>query len=105
MVWVVLPGKGSTSFRQQAALLKVVEPLIDDSYTVILLGDREFRSTTLMNFCKRRRWHFRLRLKCDTWIRANRRWFQLREFCFSSHLLYLVQSPMKSRFQCLHDEV
>lgn len=40
-----------------------------------------------MGFCKRRRWHFRkklpvdhffLRLKCDTWIRANRRWFQLK---------------------------
>ncbi len=79
LVWVVLPGKGSTSFRQQAALLKAVELLIDDSCTVVLLGDREFRSTALMNFCKRRHWHFRLRIKCDTWIRANRQWFQLRD--------------------------
>ena len=32
-----------------------------------------------MNFCKRLGWHFRLRLKCDIWIRANRQWFQLRD--------------------------
>ena len=32
-----------------------------------------------MGFCRRRGWQFRLRLKCDTWIRANRQWFQLRD--------------------------
>ena len=79
LIWDVLDGKGSTNFGQQAALLKAIEPLIDNSCTVILLGDREFRSTALMNFCKRHGWHFRLRLKCDTWIRANRCWFQLRD--------------------------
>jgi hypothetical protein len=79
LVWQVLPGKGSTNFRQQTALLKAIVPLIDDSCPVVLLGDREFRSTALMGFCCRRGWQFRLRLKCDTWIRANRRWFQLRD--------------------------
>ena len=79
LVWKVLPGKGSTSFARQRALLRVIEPMIDKSCRVVLLGDREFRSTALMGFCQRRGWHFRLRLKCDIWIRANRRWFQLRD--------------------------
>ncbi|MDP6737001.1 MAG: IS4 family transposase [Nitrospinaceae bacterium] len=79
LTWQVLSNKGSTCLRQQAALLKAVEPLIDNSCTVVLLGDREFRSTALMNFCKRRSWHFRLRLKSDTWIRANRSWLKLRD--------------------------
>jgi len=79
LIWQVLSNRGSTSFRQQAKLLKLIVPMIDNSCKVVLLGDREFRSTALMNFCKRQGWHFRLRLKCDTWIRANRRWFQLRD--------------------------
>jgi len=79
LVWKVLPGKGSTSFVRQRALLRIIEPMIDKSCTVVLLGDREFRSTALMGFCQRRGWHFRGRLKCDIWIRANRRWFQLRD--------------------------
>lgn len=79
LVWQVMPGKGSTSFTQQSALLKVIVPMIDCSCTVVLLGDREFRSTALMGFCCRRGWHFLLRLKCDTWITAQRRSFQLRD--------------------------
>lgn len=82
LVWHLMPNKGSTNLKKQAALLKAIEPMIDPSCTVVLLGDREFRSTALMNFCRRRDWHFRLRLKCDTWIRANRRWFQLRDINF-----------------------
>lgn len=79
LVWKVMPHKGATNFNTQVALLKEVLPLIPPKCSVVLLGDREFRSTSLMGFCKRRGWHFRLRLKCDTWIRANRRWFQLRD--------------------------
>jgi hypothetical protein len=79
LVWQVLKKKGATDFKTQAALLKEVLPLLPQNCPVVLLGDREFRSTSLMSFCKRRGWHFRLRLKCDTWIRANRRWFQLRD--------------------------
>ena len=79
LVWQVLAGKGSTHFRQQRAVLEAIVPMIDSSCTVVLLGDREFRSTALMGFCRRRNWQFGLRLKCDTWIRANRRWFQLRD--------------------------
>ena len=79
LVWQVLKKKGATNFKTQSTLLKEVLPLLPLSCSVVLLGDREFRSTSLMNFCKRRRWHFHLRLKCDTWIRANRRWFQLKD--------------------------
>jgi hypothetical protein len=79
LVWQIMPNRGATDFRTQITLLKEVLQLIPQKRNVVLLGDREFRSTSLMNFCKRRGWHFRLRLKCDTWIRANRRWFQLRD--------------------------
>ena len=51
--------------------------LIPDTCDVVLLGDREFRSIALMRFLKRRGWHFRLRLKKDTWVRVNRQWIQL----------------------------
>lgn len=72
-------GLRSKLVLTQVALLKEVLPLIPPKCSVVLLGDREFRSTSLMGFCQRRGWHFRLRLKCDTWIRANRLWFQLRD--------------------------
>ena len=41
LVWQMMPTKGSTSFRQQSALLKVIVPLIDPSCTVVLLGDTD----------------------------------------------------------------
>ena len=79
LIWQVLPGKGSTCFNRQSTLLKQIVPLIDESCTVVLVGDREFRSTALMSFCDRNGWQFRLRLKSDTYIRANHKWFQLRD--------------------------
>jgi hypothetical protein len=57
LVWQVLKKKGATDFKTQAALLKEVLPLLPQNCPVVLLGDREFRSTSLMSFCKRRGWH------------------------------------------------
>jgi hypothetical protein len=77
LVWEILPKKGATNFRQQSALIRECLLLIPETCDVILLGDREFRSIALMRFLKRHNWHFRLRLKKDTWVRINRRWIQL----------------------------
>jgi len=65
LVWEVLKNQGATDFKKQATLLKQLLPLLPKNGSVVLLGDREFRSTALMSFCNRRFWHFRLRLKCE----------------------------------------
>jgi hypothetical protein len=54
----------SLPFAAYKAVLAHVGTLVPADARVVLLGDRGFRSTTLMRWCRKQpRWHFRLRLK------------------------------------------
>jgi hypothetical protein len=83
LIWEVLSKKGATRAKEQTNLLKKLIPLLPYESQIVLLGDREFRSISLMRFCKRNHWDFRLRVKNDTWVRHQRRWFQLRDLPLS----------------------
>ena len=83
LIWNVLSKRGATSAKEQRDLLKQLIPLLPDDSQIVLLGDREFRSVSLIRFCKRNDWGFRLRVKNDTWVRHQRKWFQLRDLPLS----------------------
>jgi len=58
------------AFADDQALLEHARPLVPPGATIILLGDRGFRTTKLMDWCDQDpNWHFRLRLKGDQLVR------------------------------------
>lgn len=66
LVWEVYERRSvSLPFAAYKAVLAHVGTLLPEGACVILLGDRGFRTTTLMRWCSRQQpaWHFRLRLK------------------------------------------
>ena len=66
LVWEVYERKSvSLPFAAYKEVLAHLNTLLPPDARVVLLGDRGFRSTTLMRWCRKQqpRWHFRLRLK------------------------------------------
>ncbi len=66
LVWEVYARQSvSLPFKAYQEVLAHVQTLLPADARVVLLGDRGFRTTTLMRWCRRQepRWHFRLRLK------------------------------------------
>lgn len=53
----------SLSFSAYEPLLAIAAELLSDTRSVTLLGDRGFGNTQLMLWCRRRGWHFALRIK------------------------------------------
>jgi hypothetical protein len=66
LVWEVYERQSvSLPFAAYKAVLAHGGTLLPPDAQVVLLGDRGFRSTTLMRWCRKQQpgWHFRLRLK------------------------------------------
>lgn len=64
LAWTAIPMKnGTTSFPEQVRLLDRVATLVPPNAQVILLGDREYGTVALMNYCLKRDWRFCLRIK------------------------------------------
>lgn len=66
LVWEVYERQSvSLPFAAYKAVLGHVRSLLPPDARIVLLGDRGFRSTTLMRWCRKQQpvWHFRLRLK------------------------------------------
>jgi hypothetical protein len=66
LAWQVYERKSvSLPFKAYKGLLEHVRRLLPEAATVVLLGDRGFRATALMRWCRKKAtgWHFRLRLK------------------------------------------
>jgi hypothetical protein len=68
LAWSLLDDCGASSYVEQEALLERVLPWIGDSMEVILLADREFDSTALIDFCLTEGWHFCFRLRKNRWL-------------------------------------
>jgi hypothetical protein len=68
VAWQVYERKSvSLPFKAYRAILAHVCTLLPEGAEVVLLGDRGFRTTALMRFCRKQQptWHFRLRLKAN----------------------------------------
>jgi hypothetical protein len=68
IAWQVYERKSvSLPFKAYRDLLAHVRPLLPAGAQVVLLGDRGFRTTALMRWCRKQQpiWHFCLRLKAN----------------------------------------
>ena len=63
LMWTLLPHSGSCSRKEWSALLKRVDQLLSRHTKVIVLGDREFGTADLIQFCKHQGWDCVLRVK------------------------------------------
>lgn len=57
------------AFGAYADLLEHAASLLPPKAKVVLLGDRGFRTTDLMQCCQAHHWHFRLRLQADQLVK------------------------------------
>jgi len=64
LAWTAIAQRnGTTSFAEQKRLLDRVAALVPQNAEVVLLGDREYGTVALINYCFERNWRFCLRSK------------------------------------------
>ncbi|MGI8934893.1 MAG: hypothetical protein ACR2FS_12550 [Phormidesmis sp.] len=82
LAWRVLKHKSaSISFETYQELLKQSAQYLPSGVKVILLADRGFVHTRAMSAMKQLGWHYRIRVKSDTWLwRPDYGWCQPKSF-------------------------
>jgi hypothetical protein len=69
LVWCVRETKGNIDFEDQKLLLDKVATYLPSDISVVLMGDRFFGTVNLIEYCKKRGWDYRLRLRNNLIIR------------------------------------
>ncbi len=70
LVWQVYERSSvMLAFGAYAELLEHATSLLPPDAKVVLLGDRGFRTTELMQWCQAHHWHYRLRLQADQLVK------------------------------------
>jgi hypothetical protein len=69
LVWEVMDEAGITDAATQIEIFDYVASLLPKGVEIVLIGDGEFRSTELMGWLYTKRWHYRLRVAKDTYIK------------------------------------
>jgi hypothetical protein len=89
----------SSSVKLQAYqdLLKRVANLMPMGVKVILLGDRGFIDTQLMNYARQQlAWSYRIRIKSDFWLwRPGKGWCQVKDFHLGLGQALLLQNVLR----------
>ena len=73
--WLLLNKQGSSNFYEQVAVIKPVVRLLKQ-YNIIVIGDREFRSTALAAWLNKKQIHFILRLNKNPLIKRKYKQYQ-----------------------------
>ena len=74
LVWQVLDHPSATvAFEVYQSLLRQVPGLLPFGVKVVLLADRGFADTDLMDLARELGWHFRIRIKKNFWVYRNGR--------------------------------
>lgn len=73
--WLLLSKKGSSNFYEQAATIRPVLKLLKD-YKLVVIGDREYRSTALALWLTKKKVSFILRLNKNTLIKPRYKKYQ-----------------------------
>jgi hypothetical protein len=73
--WLLLSKKGSSNFYEQVATIRPVLKLLKD-YKLVVIGDREYRSTALALWLTKKKIYFVLRLNKSTKIRPRYKKYQ-----------------------------
>lgn len=75
LLWRVLEhGSATVAFEQYRPLLRRARWLLRQHHQVTLLGDRGFANRPLLGWLSRSRWHYCLRVPCDTLLHGPRRY-------------------------------
>ena len=73
--WLLLSKKGSSNFYEQVATIRPVLKLLKD-YNLVVIGDREYRSTAFALWLTKNKIYFVLRLNKNTKIRPRYKKYQ-----------------------------
>ena len=73
--WLLLSKKGSSNFYEQVATIRPVLKLLKD-YKLVVIGDREYRSTALALWLTKKNIYFILRLNKNTKIKQKYKKYQ-----------------------------
>lgn len=73
--WLLLPKKGSSNFYEQVATIRPILRLLKE-YKLVVIGDREYRSTALALWLTKKKIYFVLRLNKSTKIRPRYQKYQ-----------------------------
>ncbi len=73
--WLLLSKKGSSNFYEQVATIRPVLKLLKN-YKLVVIGDREYRSTAFALWLTKKKIHFILRLNKSTKIRPRYKKYQ-----------------------------
>ncbi len=73
--WLLLSKKGSSNFYEQVATIRPVLKLLKD-YKLVVIGDREYRSTALALWLSKKNIYFILRLNKNTKIKPRYKKYQ-----------------------------
>lgn len=82
LVWTMLPHQGSSDYADWVRLLDHLATLLPPNAQVVLLGDREFGTTDMMDLAVCHGWDYCLRVKGDQliWDETAQQWCELRTF-------------------------
>jgi hypothetical protein len=73
--WLLLAKKGSSNFYEQVATIRPILKLLKD-YKLVVIGDREYRSTALALWLTNKKIDFILRLNKNTKIKPRFKKYQ-----------------------------
>jgi hypothetical protein len=73
--WLLLAKKGSSNFYEQVATIRPILKLLKD-YKLVVIGDREYRSTALALWLTKKKIDFILRLNKNTKIKPRFKKYQ-----------------------------
>ncbi len=75
LYWLLLNKQGATNFYEQAAVIKPILRLLK-KYKIVVIGDREFRSTALASWLSKKKVGYILRLNKTTKIKPKYQKYQ-----------------------------
>ena len=75
LYWLLLSKKGSSNFYEQVATIRLVLRLLKE-YDLVVIGDREYRSTALALWLSKKKIDFVLRLNKNTKIKPRYKKYQ-----------------------------
>jgi hypothetical protein len=65
LAWRIKETQGAIGFAEQLQALEAVVAIVPEGIRPVLMGDRFYGSPDLIAWCRKRGWHWRLRLKQD----------------------------------------
>ena len=107
MAWKVMKHASSTvAYEDYKALLSQASERVPDSVAVVVLADRGFVQTELMQAIAQLGWGDRIRLKVGTWLkRYGHGWCQVKDFHLAAGealMLHTVRLHKGARFGPVH---